>query len=161
MAKFIIGQCLERNGNPKLAGQIYNISDTLYYLHLFGKQDTTSYIAAYSISITEKYFHEVQCVDPMHEWSTPRPLPGAHGQLESLAYPASVKHGDDVRVFFRIHNTGGQSGTFISRLYQGTTMVGSWRTTVPAGKYTGGTITPKAPSSGSSVSYTLKLFLET
>ena len=93
---------------------------------------------------------------------TTPPPPPAQGQLESLTYPTSVDHGADVRVGFKIHNTGGSTGTFIGRLYQGTTKVGGdWRAVIHAGDSPSGAITATAPASGTSVTYTLKLFLET
>ena len=86
----------------------------------------------------------------------------ASGRLEELTYPASAQHRANIRVGFKIHNTGGSTGTFIARLYQGSTKVGGdWRAVVHAGNSPSGAITVTAPSSGTSVSYTLKLFLET
>ena len=90
------------------------------------------------------------------------PIPAAHGQLEGFTFPASVAHGANIRVGFNIHNVGGQTGTFIGRLYQGSTKVGiDWRAVVHTGDAPSGAITVKSPSSGTSVTYTLKLFLET
>ena len=88
--------------------------------------------------------------------------PPAQGRLESLTYPSLVDHGANVRVGFKIHNTGGSTGTFIARLYQGSTKVGGdWRAVVHAGDSPSGAITATAPATGTSVTYTLKLFLET
>ena len=75
--KFAIGQCVERNGAPGLAGQIYDIDARDYHFHRFGRQGMTGYTFHYGITDTENLFHEVQCIDPTHKWSTPRPLPGA------------------------------------------------------------------------------------
>ena len=166
MTKFTIGQCIERNGVPQLAGQIYDIDDTNYHIHRFGRQGLPGYEFHYGITDTENLFHEVQCIDPTHKWETPRPLPDAsapaQGRLESLTYPASVEHGADVRVGFKIHNTGGSTGTFIARLYKGVLHAGTdWRAVVHAGDSPSGAITVKAPTTGDHVYYTLALFLET
>ena len=90
------------------------------------------------------------------------PAAPAQGQLEELTYPASVNHGADVRVGFKIHNTGGSTGTFIARLYKGVLHAGTdWRAVVHAGDSPSGAITVKAPTTGDHVYYTLALFLET
>ena len=91
------------------------------------------------------------------------PAAPAQGQLEELTYPASVEHGASLNIAFKVHNTGGQAGTFNAKLYQGSTKVGSdSRMIVQPGSTAGGAIANvTAPASGTSVTYTLKLFLET
>ena len=92
------------------------------------------------------------------------PVAPAFGEIVQLDYPPSIEHGGDVKVTFRIHNTGGETGTFIARLYRGNTQVGiDWRAVIHAGVTppSDAVIHATAPMSGTSVSYTLKTFLET
>ena len=94
---------------------------------------------------------------------TTPPPPPAQGQIEELSYPTSVEHGEDLRVTLSVHNTGGQPGLFIARLYQGSTKVGvDSEATVQAGHtFDNIAVQAKAPGAGTSVTYTLKLFLRT
>ena len=168
MTKFTIGQCIERNGVPQLAGQIYDIDDTNYHIYRFGRQGLPGYEFQYGITDTENLFHEVQCIDPTHKWETPRPLPDAsapaQGRLESLTYPASVEHGEYFEVHCDVYNIGGSSGTFKLRYsINGTVVYTGARWNIPAGGVTenaGGVFAP-APQTGSSMTVKLELIMET
>ena len=85
----------------------------------------------------------------------------AQGKIEKLDYPTSVNHGANVKIAFNIHNIGAESGNFVARVYENGGTRGDWIAVVNGGGILDGAITVKAPSSGTSVSYTLKLSLKT
>jgi hypothetical protein len=82
----------------------------------------------------------------------------AKGEILNTSYPATVEHGSDIDIGFRVKNGGGSSGTFKVALYKGTARVVQTSPWVQPAGTTSGTFSlgTSAPTYGTNVSYVLK-----